>query len=86
MTIEQAFKEVTGLELETARNEFTFREKTDEAYLLDPDFWRSLGRSLGWKDYNDKDRCLECGTKYTPMSGYLINWHRFIDLLAEEDK
>lgn len=54
-----------------------------EELLLDPSFWQSLGKALGWRDYSNADLCRECVTKYSPMSGWRAYWHRFIDHLAD---
>jgi hypothetical protein len=58
-------------------------EKTIAIVLLDPTFWQSLGKAQGWRDYCNSDLCRECGTKYSPMSGWQAYWHRFIDHLAD---
>ncbi len=61
--------------------------------FLDPLFWISLGKSLGW------GKCLNCGDPgnsahhFTPSGQcevcggtqpgeYMFHWHRFIDFLA----
>lgn len=63
--------------------------------LLDPSFWRSLGKALEWK-LTCPDRCVgglgalrgnmyisctSCGNK--GIEGWSYQWHRFIDHLAE---
>jgi hypothetical protein len=48
-----------------------------EVILLDTDFWRALGRGLGWEKYED-----EMSLNTTLRHHYLEQWHRFIDHLA----
>lgn len=46
-----------------------------EKYLLDPLFWQSLGKALGWKIEN---------SSHQPYGiGWIYYWHRFVDFLAE---
>jgi hypothetical protein len=57
---------------------------------LDPLFWQSLGKALGWRDnyarchrkLGDDNQCVEHGWNNT----WLSVWHRFIDHLAEGKK
>jgi hypothetical protein len=44
--------------------------------FLDPSFWQSLGKALGW------DERIDDGSHYA-KPGWLEAWHRFIDHLAE---
>ena len=47
-----------------------------ELILFDPDFWRTLGKALGWtENFKESD-----GSVYNE---WIIKWHRFIDHLAE---
>lgn len=64
--------------------------------LLQPEFWKALGKSMGWIE-----RCDKCGAElYTDSEafrrygcddckcgdateGWLVEWHAFIDHLAE---
>lgn len=45
--------------------------------FCDPNFWISLGKSLGWGVYTDGKR-----TFTIAKMGWLDEWHRFIDHLA----
>ncbi len=48
--------------------------------LLDPLFWQSLGKSLGWED---EKNCPVCWRKMVITgTGWMCHWHRFIDHLA----
>lgn len=55
-------------------------------FLLDPLFWQSLGKSLGWGDI---DHCPVCDehdhhwNKEIGCAGWLHHWHRFINHLSE---
>lgn len=54
--------------------------------LLDPIFWQTLGRALGWSIYavcqiHGKECELNCIRAY-PQE-WLYHWHRFIDHLAD---
>lgn len=66
--------------------------------LLDPLFWSSLGKALGWdvhcisvwggKKCEERKRCSVCGKGYRGYPHPLqkqwpMYWHRFIDHLAE---
>lgn len=54
--------------------------------FLDPEFWKCLGKSLGWKDDKPSQTFT---TEFGEISskvlyrGYLSYWHHFIDHLAE---
>lgn len=50
---------------------------TQEVILLDPLFWQSLGKAMGWGGYTDGKR-----TFTIAKMGWLDEWHRFIDHLA----
>lgn len=59
----------------------------EEVYFLDPLFWQSLGKSLGWKDPKygtcqcmQGESCEFCNRGNTMWE---YHWHRFIDHLAE---
>lgn len=47
-------------------------------YFLDPLFWKSLGKGLGWEDGEALVH-----EKYVKYQEWKINWHRFIDALAD---
>lgn len=56
-----------------------FDEK--ERILLDPLFWQSLGKAMGWED---EKVCPTCWKKIVPTAtGWMCYWHRFIDHIAE---
>ena len=44
--------------------------------FLDPSFWRSLGKEMGW----EKENVITNSVEYLEWKGH---WHRFIDYLAE---
>lgn len=48
--------------------------------LLDPAFWQSLGKALGWKQVYE--RCLNDGSK-SQAREWVYQWHRFIDHLVQ---
>jgi len=53
-------------------------------FLLDPEFWKCLGKAMGWKDVdthsqNDPDGWGRFVTHFKP---WLVKWHSFIDHLA----
>lgn len=52
-----------------------------EILLLDPLFWQSLGKALGWKGYNfcEWNNCV----LIQRIPQWQREWHRFIDHLAE---
>ena len=73
MTINEAIKKAL-------QNGYTFTPQTlreeENSHFLDPLFWQSLGKALGWvADFEEAD-----GSIY---NRWLIEWHRFIDHLAE---
>lgn len=47
--------------------------------LLDPAFWQSLGKSLGW---SEKPLGTGTGPGANHSRGHLYHWHRLIDHLA----
>lgn len=50
--------------------------KTDtNAIFLDPLFWQALGKAMGWKEWERESEDMR--------HQWRINWHRFIDHLAE---
>ena len=69
-----------------------------EQLLLDPSFWQSLGKAMGWADR----LCIQCADEndgepmycevcdggdspqhHSPQSEWLYRWHSFIDHLAD---
>jgi hypothetical protein len=69
-----------------------------EIILLDPNFWKVLGESIGWKsstwvcfncgeiegsEVTFEEECEHCGADVGSEAQWLIEWHRFIDHLAE---
>ena len=64
-------------------------------YFLDPDFWQSLGKTMGWTNFSCSDcysnkgfsrsECLCClgERERVEMQTWEVQWHRFIDHLAE---
>lgn len=53
-----------------------------EIVLLDPDFWQSLGKAMGWgklcDPYCRTPECSDCDEL-----GWREQWHKFIDHLAD---
>lgn len=68
---------------------FYGREDNPSWVLLDPDFWRALGKAKGW-DSVDPNDCGGCDTCYQHFGAgphkdeWKEIWHRFIDHLAAE--
>lgn len=64
-----------------------------EVVFLDPLFWQSLGKAMGWnKNYIDQyGEVVDCETEQECLDlmsqvdrhVWLYEWHRFIDALAE---
>lgn len=66
-------------------------------FLLDKEFWVSLGKAMGWKEEvatltgGKKEECIFVGKKKQEeqwemadkQPEWLYQWHRFIDHLAE---
>ena len=55
---------------------------------LDPLFWQSLGKAMGWCEYavcihDGKMNCFEKNHWAGYMGEWKWHWHRFIDHLAE---
>lgn len=72
-----------------------FVGKNSATILLDPEFWKCLGKSLGWRKEGDYcksgDGCIQgqrftheglCSWEYH-RDEYLDQWHKFIDHLAK---
>lgn len=55
------------------------------AILLDPLFWKALGKSVGWKDVEryDKEGGFSSIKGWIRIEGWVNNWHHFINHLAE---
>ena len=56
--------------------------------LLDPKFWQSLGKALGWKNVKECPICMsvDCFSgvhKEDDLEGWYYHWHSFIDHLAD---
>lgn len=45
-----------------------------DSFLLDPEFWKALGKSIGWT-YNDHE-CIGC-------TEWIDKWHALIDHVAD---
>lgn len=88
MTIESAIKLAIegGFEPHVLNwNDAHLVKQYTNAFLLDPDFWRCLGKSLGWgvKKYKGACSCRSC-LKGTPTKhDWKLHWHSFVDHLAE---
>jgi hypothetical protein len=66
-------------------NASTFMVAVEETFL-DPEFWRSLGRALGWDLTIMTVHTVENGrpTLVTRSGQHWVSqWHRFIDFLAD---
>lgn len=53
--------------------------------FLDPLFWQSLGKALGWKGTGIFKSCLCLDKEFhtCELMNWHLEWHRFIDLLIE---
>lgn len=54
--------------------------------LDDPSFWQSLGKTMGWRPVRQMIYSGEYGSEISGIretQGWLYEWHRFIDHLAE---
>ena len=66
-------------------NASTFMVAVEETFL-DPEFWRALGRALGWDHAIMTVHAVENGrpTLVTRAGQHWVShWHRFIDFLAD---
>ena len=66
-------------------NASTFMVAVEETFL-DPEFWRALGRALGWDHAIMTVHTVENGrpTLVTRAGQHWVShWHRFIDFLAD---
>ena len=54
-------------------------------HFLDPSFWKSLGKALGWPAYL-KAGGLTSDEEAREDVAWKVMWHRFIDHLAEGKK
>lgn len=105
MTIEQAIKKA----IEVGYVNVEIIEKPTENYIvhlcnyktfLDPQFWQSLGKAMGWRQFckrcdnpssaNSLGACDLCEGMESDRPligrfelGWLYQWHKFIDHLAE---
>ena len=56
-------------------------------FLLDPLFWQSLGKAMGWEKQYEEDAqdCTGEGCSHETWGEekWILEWHRFIDHLAE---
>lgn len=83
--IEQAIKKaIEGGWVYRLGNEVVERNLRDGVMLvehfLDPLFWQSLGKAMGWKDEKEYDGG---GAHWKIKGQWKREWHRFIDHLAE---
>lgn len=51
--------------------------------LLQPLFWQSLGKALGWNELDMFCACDVCYADTCEMQGWLVKMHRFIDHTAK---
>lgn len=79
MTIQQAFEK--AIEGAMDRGEWT----TNEATLLKPLFWQSLGKAMGLAEEVEviHSHPVESDIVREKMEGWKWWWHRFIDHLTE---
>ena len=54
---------------------------TGDGFLLDPSFWVSLGKAMGWEGYKRSGIVGEI--EYHGMEVWKAEWHRFIDHLSD---
>jgi hypothetical protein len=80
MTIRQAIETAIkgGYNYEAARDYMAGGPASRALIFMDVEFWRGLGRKLGWCI---DPACAECDVDTVQ---WLFEWHRFIDYLAEE--
>lgn len=77
-------EKVSPVRIDMMRSNLSFALNSEGGFVcsslfLDPLFWQSLGKSLGWKE-------IEMSDPHRPVNGkpeWQNNWHRFIDHLAE---
>ena len=86
MTINQVFKKA-----KEGGDKMQWDKGLESAYpyraLLDDNFWIALGKAMGWNmqehQYDDaKVKKIQGCTRIYLMSGWLYQWHKFIDHLA----
>lgn len=58
---------------------------SEEKALLDPSFWKAVGKTRGWKPSGVYSSNVHRGIKdgYWRDHQWKISWHRFIDHLAD---
>ena len=56
-----------------------------DCVFLDPEFWRCLGKAMGWTIYAVCMICdkTDCDHTFGYKAKWVKEWHRFIDHLAE---
>ena len=86
MTIDEALKKADENSMRIFWN--------DSRDFLDPSFWQSLGKAMGWKPVHETcgsemsllhgdSHCVVCREDTSEYQAWLYHWHRFIDHLAE---
>jgi len=88
MTIEQAIKKAIESGYKNKGNygfvDGTGKLEYDDGIFLDPTFWQSLGKALGWGYIVVCPVCDESDYEKTRnVEEWLYHWHKFIDYLAE---
>ncbi len=88
MTIEQVIKKAIDGGFENYPSDAFLNEHwicmhdTACQIFLDPSFWRSLGKAMGWAETYAPIQIVK-GTNGELLQSWLSNWHRFIDHLAD---
>ncbi len=73
----ESVKEDAPESIKEARDRMLLTEK--EKYLLDPVFWQSLGKALGWSESKDFEKN---HSEVIFVARWLYVWHQFIDWVA----
>ena len=84
MTIEQAIQKAIDGGWKPKISPFTTICKE---YFLDPLFWQSLGKAMGWEKHDElmdgKHYCIDHVQYDWADYDWVFQWHSFIDHLAE---
>ncbi|MGA2592732.1 MAG: hypothetical protein ABSH32_22700 [Bryobacteraceae bacterium] len=66
----------------TEEEPLVFEDELFGKVFLDPSFWQSLGKALGWNDDYHPVRSKETNQLKNEIWDWRYHWHRFIDHLA----
>lgn len=83
-------EKVSPVRIDMMRSNLSFALNSEGGFVcsslfLDPLFWQSLGKSLGWKIHKTFYHFSSKGlrSEINPKPEWKRRWHRFIDHLAE---